>query len=224
MRGYFVVAPVAFLLMFGTFLLCGNEARAKEPLPVRYGLNMGLNFGKLQWPDIWVSSIGVDDRLPAPKMRAGLVAEFFTPRPGISIVTGFDYRMTREKYHASGGNTWFDRMGTYLTVPVLFKYTPGEVKGIYPFVDLGPQVAFTLAFSGKDDEPGPTSIPMEMTQYGRRVSMELRGGGGIEFPMSGMFTGVIETSYESGLTSITKASLNLPVKTRNLFFSMGVRF
>ena len=32
-------------------------------------------------------------------MRFGWVAEFFTPNPAISIVTGVDYRMTREKYH-----------------------------------------------------------------------------------------------------------------------------
>ena len=32
--------------MFGTFLLCGSEARAEDPRSVRYGLTMGLNMGK----------------------------------------------------------------------------------------------------------------------------------------------------------------------------------
>jgi hypothetical protein len=224
MHRFFVLAPVAFVLTSGTFMLAGSEARAKEPSPVRYGLTMGLNMGKYEWPDTWMADLGRDDRLPQPKMRFGWVAEFFTPEPGISIVTGVDYRMTREKYHiyVDGGGLWTDRMGTYLTVPVLFKYTPGEVKGMYPFLDFGPQAAFTLAFTGKDD--GPTATDMEMMQYARRVTMELRGGAGIEFPMSGMFTGVIETGYEYGLTSLAKESVNLTVTARNLFFSMGARF
>ena len=100
-----------------------------------------------------------------------------------------------------------------------------RIKGLWPFFELGPQAAFLLSFTGKDDRPGrPTAMPMEMTQYARRVTMELRGGAGIEFPMSNMFTGVIEAGYEYGLTSIVKESLNLPATARNLFFSMGARF
>ncbi len=84
-----------------------------------------------------------------PTMRFGWVAEFFTASPAISIVTGVDYRMTGEKYHridADGSGDWFSRMGTYLTVPVLFKYSPKEIKGIWPFFELGPQAAFLLSF------------------------------------------------------------------------------
>ena len=71
---------------------------------------------------------------------------------------------------------------------------------------------------------GPGASSMEMTQYTRRVSLELRGGAGIEFPMSGMFTGVIEAGYEYGLTSIIIESLHNPTTARNLYFSMGARF
>lgn len=231
MRTFFVIAPVASVLMFGTFLLCCSEARAEEPSPVRYGVTMGLNMGKLIWPETWMADVGRDDRLSQPKMRFGLVAEFFTANPAISVVTGIDYRMTREKYHyyIDGVGLWTDRMGTFLTVPALFKYNFNKITGMWPFFELGPQAAFLLSFTGKDDAPGrpagsPAAIPMEMTQYTRRVSLELRGGAGIEFPMSGMFTGVIETGYDYGLTSIIIKSLNNPTTARNLFFSMGARF
>lgn len=215
--------------MLGPFLLCGSVARAEEPAPVRYGLTMGLNMGKWNWPETWFPE--KEDRLSMPTMRLGWVAEFFTANPAISIATGIDYRMTREKYlyHEVGVGLWTDRMGTYLTVPVLFKYNLNEIKGMWPFFELGPQAAFLLSFTGKDDPPGrppglPPAIPMEMTQYTRRMSLELRGGAGIEYPMGKMFTGVIEAGYEYGLTSIILKSLNNPTTARNLFFSMGVRF
>ncbi len=229
MRRFFVLASVAFVLMFGTFLLCGSEARAEEPQPVRYGLTMGLNMGKLIWPEKWLAD--KDDRLSKPTMRFGFVAEFFTANPGISIGTGIDYRMTREKYHYSiaGVPLWTDRMGTYFTVPVLIKYTLNESKGMWPFFELGPQAGFLLSFTGEDDPPGrpegaPAGPPMEMTQFTRRMSLELRGGAGIEFPMSGMFAGVIEAGYEYGLTSIILGKLHNPTTARNLYFSMGARF
>lgn len=225
MRRFFALAPVSLLFVFGTFLLFGSVARAEEPRSVRYGLTMGLNFGKFDWPDTWIDALGVDDRLPQPSMRYGWVAEFFPTHPSISIVTGIDYRMTREKYHVywDGVPLWTDRMGTFLTVPVLFRYTSmSRAKGPWPFLELGPQAAFLLSFSGEDDGSGTSS--MEMTQYQRRVTMELRGGTGIEFPMGRMFTAVIEAGYEYALTSTTKESLDLPVKARNLFFTMGARF
>jgi hypothetical protein len=206
-------------------LLCGGDVRAQEAQHVRYGLTMGLNMGKFIWPDTWMADLGRDDRLPQPSMRYGWVAEFFPTKPSISIVTGVDYRMTREKYHiyVDGAGLWTDRMGTFLTVPVLFRYTLlNRVKGPWPFVEFGPQAAFLLSLTGKDDGSGASS--MEMTQYNRRVTMELRGGTGIEFPMSRMFTGVIEAGYEYALTSTTKKKLDLPVKARNLSFTMGLRF
>ncbi len=139
--------------------------------------------------------------------------------------------MTREKYHylIDGVPLWTDRMGTYLTVPVLCKYNPNRIKSMWPFFELGPQAAFLLSFSGEDDPPGrpegaPAGPPMEMTQFTRRVSLELRGGAGIEFPMNGMFMGVIEAGYEYGLTSIIIESLHNPTTARNLYFSMGARF
>lgn len=93
-------------------------------------------------------------------------------------------------------------------------------------LELGPQAAFLLSMTGKDDGSGATapSPSMEMTQYNRRVTMELRGGTGIEFPMGRMFTGVIAAGYEYALISTTEESLKLPVKVRNLFFTMGARF
>jgi hypothetical protein len=225
MRRFFVLAPVALFLVFGTILPFGSEARAEEPAPVRYGLTMGLNMGKFIWPDTWIAALGIDDRLPQPSMRYGWVAEFFPTNPSISIVTGVDYRMTAEKYyvHVVDADLWTARMGTFLTVPVLVRYTLlNRVKGPWPFFEFGPQAAFLLSLTGKDDGSGASS--MEMTQYNRRVTMELRGGTGIEFPMGRMFTAVIEAGYEYALTSTTKESINLPVKARNLFFTMGARF
>ena len=229
MKKLSLLAQASLVLTFATFLLCGTEARAQEAQPVRYGLTMGLNMGTFIWPDTWMANNGLDDRLPQPSMRYGWVAEFFPTNPSISIVTGVDYRMTSEKYHiyVEGAGLWTERMGTFLTVPVLFRYTfLNWVKGPWPFFEFGPQAAFVLSMTGRDDGSGAMapSPSMEMTQYNRRVTMELRGGTGIEFPMSRMFTGVIEASYEYALTSTTKESINLPVKARNLSFTMGVRF
>lgn len=139
MRRFIVLAPAALALMFGTFL-GGGQARAQEQAPVRYGLTMGLNMGKFIWPKTWMAGNGLDDRLPQPSMRLGWVAEFFPTHPSISIVTGVDYRMTGEKYHiyVEDAGLWTARMGTFLAVPVLFRYTLlNNVKGPWPFWNSG---------------------------------------------------------------------------------------
>lgn len=220
-------AKALLILTFGALLLCGTNVHAQGAPGVRYGLTMGLNMGRTEF----AGSLGealyntLPDRLPQAKMRYGWVAEFFTANDAISIVTGVDYRMSREKFLGNDG-LWFDRMGTCLTVPVLFKYTLNRVKGVLPFFELGPQTAFVLSFTGAFDPPGPPpgAIPMEMTQYSHRVIMELRGGAGIEYPMGTMYTGVIEAGYEYGLTDSVKLGGFEGTTGNNLFFTMGIRF
>jgi hypothetical protein len=239
MKTFFMIVRASLVFTVGAFLLCGAAAQAQEETsPVRYGLTMGLNMGKFVWPDGTWAADRFDDRLMQPAMRYGWVAEFFTANDAISIVTGIDYRMTREKYHITPPTNpitpndpglWMDRMGNYLTVPVLFKYAMNPVKGVLPFFEFGPQAAFLLSFTGKEDAPGRSARAdpgpaMEMTQYTRRVTMELRGGAGIEYPMGKMFTGVIEAGYEYGLTSIVTLEGFKPTTARNLFFTMGIRF
>lgn len=188
---------------------------------------MGLSMGRTEYAGALGEALynALPDRLPQPTMRYGWAVEFFTANDAISIVTGVDYRMSREKFLGHDG-LWFDRMGTCLTVPVLFKYSLNRVKGVLPFFELGPQAAFILSFTGAFDPPGPPpgAIPMEMTQYSNRVAMELRGGAGIEYPMGKMFTGVIEAGYEYGLTDSVKLEGFEGTTMNNLFFTMGVRF
>lgn len=223
MRKISTLARAVLVLVIAISFLYSGKARAQDAKPVQFGLNMGLNLSKIVWTDSWMTEFKDSGRLTQPSMRYGGQVEFAV-RSGIGVVTGVGYRMTGEKYggiREDGSEWWMKRMGSYLTVPVLLKYRAGTVLGLRPIIEFGPQAGILLSFYGMGDATG---MRVEMMQNVKRAVLELRGGTGFEFPMGGMYTGVAEVGYEYGLTSFVKKEVQMPAKSRNLSFSMGVRF
>jgi hypothetical protein len=220
------------VLTFGVLLLCGSEAQAQSAKPVRFGLTAGLNMAKMAYdPDIELEA-GAERKMRMALRFGGEVE--YAVSPMISVASGLIYSMKGEKgsYTARGVTVESTSKFSYLTIPVAIRINVGTNAGPKPFFKLGPELGILLsAKSAVDAGIAGGSRDVDVKKLFKSTDLALLAGAGVELPLSGMIKGVAEAGYEFGLTDIGKDASEIKadetdatVKTRNIFFAVGVKF
>jgi hypothetical protein len=233
-----VLALCALVLAFGVFLLCSSEAQAQTAKPVRFGVNAGLNLGKIKYDPEVTLGTGESRKMRVAARFGGDVEYAVTPM--ISVDAGVLYSMKGEKDSFTeeefGVPVKIDVTTklNYLTIPVLVKVGFGEAAGPRPFVRVGPEVGILLSAKSKGSGSAggvSANTEVDIKKYLKSTEFGLIGGAGVDIPLGATLTGVAEVGYELGLTDISKdvnelkaTTANPTEKTRNLYFAVGVKF